>query len=84
MENLKFYDELLKNENYLKNVALKFTRNLQDAADLHQETLCKALECRNSYRDGIALAPWLYVIIRNTFINMYHRKKNIKDYLSKL
>lgn len=75
MERVQFSTQLLQNHDYLKGLALKFTHNSQDAADLHQETLCKALEHFENYRNGVDLAPWLYVIMRNIFINIYRKKK---------
>ncbi|MEX6686366.1 RNA polymerase sigma factor [Danxiaibacter flavus] len=75
MEKIQFSELLLQNATFLKTQALKFTRNAQDADDLQQETLCKALEYRDNYKNGIDLRPWLYVIMRNIFINIYRRKK---------
>ncbi|MEX6689238.1 RNA polymerase sigma factor [Danxiaibacter flavus] len=75
MEMLQFSNKLLQNETALKNLALQLTRNSQDAEDLFQETFCKALEYREKYRSDSCLGAWLYVIMRNIFINMYRRKK---------
>ncbi|MEX6691278.1 RNA polymerase sigma factor [Danxiaibacter flavus] len=75
MEKSEFSSQLLQNETALKKLAFRLTSNSQDAADLHQETLFKALEYRNYYKNGTNIAPWLYVIMRNIFINMFRRKK---------
>jgi RNA polymerase sigma factor (sigma-70 family) len=42
---------------------------------LMQETICRALEYQDKHKDGIDLAPWLYTIMRNIFINLYRREK---------
>jgi RNA polymerase sigma factor (sigma-70 family) len=51
--------------------ALKFTRNHDDADDLVQETLIKAIRYESKYEQGTNLHGWLFTIMRNTFINNY-------------
>ncbi|PST82542.1 RNA polymerase subunit sigma [Pedobacter yulinensis] len=58
----------------LRNYALRFTHNLDDAEDLLQETMLKALRYANLYKEGTNLKAWLYTILRNTFINDYRSK----------
>lgn len=62
----------------LKAPALKYTRNLDDANDLIQETLLKALKNRHKFQEGTNIKAWLYIIMKNTFITKYHQtdKKN--------
>jgi len=55
----------------LMQSALKFTRNHDDADDLVQETLIKAIRYENKYEEGTNLQGWLFTIMRNTFINNY-------------
>ena len=55
----------------LMQSALKFTQNHDDANDLVQETLIKAIRYENKYEDGTNLRGWLFTIMRNTFINNY-------------
>lgn len=49
--------------------ALKFTRVMEDADDLVQDTLVKAIRFYGSYEPGTNLTGWLFVIMKNTFIN---------------
>ncbi|WP_129714045.1 sigma-70 family RNA polymerase sigma factor [Pedobacter sp. SYP-B3415] len=65
---------ICKYRNSLKNYALRFTHNIDDAEDLLQETMLKALRYANLYKDGTNLKAWLYTILRNTFINSYRSK----------
>lgn len=58
----------------LKNFALKLTRNLEDAADLTQETMTKAFHNHDKFREGTNMKAWLYTIMKNIFINDYRRK----------
>jgi len=57
----------------LRPVAMKLTRDADDAKDLVQETLLKALNNRDKFKAGTNLKAWLYTIMRNTFINNYNK-----------
>jgi RNA polymerase sigma-70 factor (ECF subfamily) len=59
----------------LKYPALKFTRNNDDANDLIQDTLLKALKNKASFQSGTNIKAWLYIIMKNTFISKYHKDK---------
>lgn len=58
----------------LKPYAVKLTRSLEDANDLLQETILKALTNQDKYRHNTNLKAWLYTIMRNIFINNYRKK----------
>ncbi|MDN3588384.1 RNA polymerase sigma factor [Pedobacter aquatilis] len=53
--------------------ALKFTNDVEDANDLVQDTLLKAIRFYNNFQEGTNIKGWLFVIMRNTFINNYRR-----------
>ena len=57
----------------LRPAAMNLTRDADDAKDLVQETLLKALVNRDKFRVGTNLKAWLYTIMRNTFINNYNK-----------
>jgi RNA polymerase sigma factor (sigma-70 family) len=57
----------------LRPVAMNLTRDLDDAKDLVQETMLKALTNREKFKSGTNLKAWLYTIMRNTFINNYNK-----------
>lgn len=68
------FEELLKLESRpLKILALQLTRNNDDANDLVQETMLKALKYKERFSEGSNLKAWLYTILRNSFINNYRR-----------
>jgi RNA polymerase sigma-70 factor (ECF subfamily) len=69
-----FNHMLLSNTEFLKPFATLLTRDAEDAKDLFQETLYKALANREKYREGTNIRAWLYTIMRNIFINNYRRK----------
>lgn len=57
----------------LRPVAMNLTRDADDAKDLVQETMLKALTNRDKFKSGTNLKAWLYTIMRNTFINNYNK-----------
>lgn len=60
----------------LKSYALKFTKDSEDANDLVQDTMVKALRYFGQFEQGSNMKAWLFVILKNTFINNYRR--NVK------
>ena len=57
----------------LKKFALKLTANIDDADDLSQDTILRALENMDKYIDGTNFKAWVYTIMCNIFINNYRR-----------
>lgn len=51
----------------LRAFARTFCRDTNDADDLVQETLTKALANLDKYQEGTRLKSWLFTIMRNTF-----------------
>lgn len=78
MSTIEFNELLLSNAFSLKPFALKLTKDKEVADDLFQETLYKALSNREKYNAGTNIKAWLYIIMRNIFINDYRRKSKSK------
>ncbi|MEZ2131492.1 MULTISPECIES: sigma-70 family RNA polymerase sigma factor [unclassified Sinorhizobium] len=57
----------------LKCFARRFHRSEDDADDLVQETLLKALASIHLYAPGTALRSWLFTIMRNSFCTKYRK-----------
>jgi RNA polymerase sigma-70 factor (ECF subfamily) len=74
MSNIDFNQLLVKNAEFLKPFAITLTRDSEDAKDLFQETLFRALANKDKYNVGTNVKAWLYTIMRNIFINNYRRK----------
>jgi RNA polymerase sigma-70 factor (ECF subfamily) len=53
---------------------MSFTRNNEDAKDLTQETMLKAITYRSYYAPQTNFKAWVFTIMRNIFINQYRRK----------
>lgn len=68
------FERMLLNESrQLRMLALQLTRDSNDADDLVQDTMLKALKHQDKFSEGSNLKAWLYTILRNTFINNYRR-----------
>lgn len=78
---LKFEDLLLKESQALKLFAMQLTRNTDDAGDLVQDTLLKAIKYKEKFSSGSNLRAWLFTILRNSFINQYRRMAKRKTFI---
>jgi len=65
----------------LKMYALRFTRNDEDANDLVQDTVLKAITYYSKFKPGTNLKGWLYTIMKNTFINNYRKTTKTNSYV---
>jgi RNA polymerase sigma factor (sigma-70 family) len=74
MSTANFDKMLLNNTEFLKPFAITLTRDHEQAKDLMQETLYRALANKEKYNVGTNVKAWLYTIMRNIFINNYRRK----------
>ena len=57
----------------LRPYALKLTHDMEEAKDLLQDTIFKAIKNREKFAEGTNLKAWLYTIMKNTFITNYQR-----------
>ncbi|MEJ2105616.1 MAG: sigma-70 family RNA polymerase sigma factor [Ignavibacteriaceae bacterium] len=70
-----FTTETLPHENALYNYALKISGNADDAQDLVQETYYKAYRHFDKFQSGTNSKAWMFMILKNTFINDYRKSK---------
>jgi len=78
MEAANFAGEITRLGSTLHSFTRRFTNDIDEARDLVQDTLLKALQYRDKFRDDTNLQGWLFTIMRNTFINNYRRAKRIR------
>ncbi len=77
MSTVEFNTKLLEMQSYLEYFARKLTNNnYEDAQDLVQETMLKALTFRDKFVHQTNFKAWLFTIMKNIFINNYRR--NVK------
>jgi len=53
---------------------MRYTRDPAMAEDLVQDTVVRAFRFWHSFKPGSSIRAWLFTILRNTFINGYHRQ----------
>lgn len=75
MSELEFHNLLDGNTEFLNPFAISLTRDTQAARDLFQDTICHALHNRQKYQEGTNIRAWLFVLMRNIFINGYRRQR---------
>jgi RNA polymerase sigma-70 factor (ECF subfamily) len=80
---MSFEEDMLKYNDELFGFAITLCKNRHDAQDLLQETFIKAYAYRDRYVDK-SLKSWLFVIMRNTYINIWRKKNNERNRLEKL
>jgi len=61
----------------LARAALSLTKDPTKADDLVQDTLVRAWRHRETFIEGSAPKAWLLTILRNTFINEWHRAATV-------
>lgn len=71
MKEFNFEKELLSVQDELFRFAYKLTADREKAEDLLQDTLLKAMLHKESYNKNTNFKGWLFIIMRNTFINGY-------------
>ncbi|MCX3263746.1 MAG: RNA polymerase sigma factor [Pedobacter agri] len=82
MDQYQFTQTISKYSQHLFEHAIKFTRDEDDAKDLVQETLIKGMRFCKNFADGTNLKGWLYVIMKNTFINDFRKTARKKEVIT--
>jgi RNA polymerase sigma-70 factor (ECF subfamily) len=72
-----FSERIEENMDALYSAALRLTRMDSDAQDLVADAVIKAWSCIGSLTDPGRFRPWIFRIMRNTFISDY-RKKSVR------
>lgn len=73
-----FEQKLIDMQDNMKYFAFSLTGNHESAEDLVQDTFVKALTNKRKFEEGTNLKSWVFTILKNTFINEYHRAKRIQ------
>ncbi|MCX8478906.1 MAG: RNA polymerase sigma factor [Chitinophagales bacterium] len=74
MSHLAIQNDIIRLSGTMRPFAYSLTKDMDDAKDLVQETIFKALKYKDKFAEGTNIKAWLYTIMRNIFINDYRRK----------
>lgn len=81
MNALQFRKKLLSMQENMMNFALMLTANRDDAQDLLQDTTLKVLDNQEKFVDNINFKGWVLTVMRNIFINNYHKVVRVQSVL---
>ncbi len=73
-----------KYERPIYNLAVRMTKNREDAEDLTQTVFVKAYENLKSFRPGFKFFSWIYRIAVNESLNFIHHRNRLTDLDSKI
>jgi len=73
---------VLENQKNVYNLALKMTRNEEDALDLSQEAFVKAFRQLGNFRGDSRFSVWMYRLTYNLCIDFLRRKKKEANVIS--
>jgi len=73
-----FEDLVLENQKNVYNLALKMTRNEDDALDISQEAFIKAYRQLAGFRGDSRFSVWLYRLTYNLCIDFLRKRPNTK------
>jgi RNA polymerase sigma-70 factor (ECF subfamily) len=62
--------------------AMRLTRDPAEAEDLVQDSMVRAYRFWGTFQQGTNIKAWMFTILRNTFINGYHRRGRKRDFQS--
>jgi RNA polymerase sigma factor (sigma-70 family) len=78
MSTLEFNQQLIGLRQQLYYFALSLTKDRDNAMDLVQESMMRAITYRDKFRDNTNFKAWVYTILKYTFINDHRRSKRTK------
>ena len=73
----KLIQYILENQDRFYRVAYSYTRHQEDALDVVQSAVCKALEAHESIKNEDAVRTWFYRILVNECLNVIKKRKKL-------
>lgn len=68
---------ILENQNKFYRLAYSYVRNQEDALDVVQNSVCKALEYYGDLRNEHAVKTWMYRIIVNESLHVIRERRAV-------
>ncbi|MEI5905588.1 sigma-70 family RNA polymerase sigma factor [Bacillus spongiae] len=69
---------VIKNQEDIYRYAFSYVKNKDDALDIVQESIQKALMKINTLKDAKAIKTWFYRIVTNTALDVIRKKKKLQ------
>ncbi|MCC7429639.1 sigma-70 family RNA polymerase sigma factor [bacterium] len=82
LREAKFKELIAPHNKLLQGMALKMTKNPEDAGDLIQDTFFKAYRFFDSFEEGTNFRAWIFKIMTNSYITFYRKKAKQPKMLS--
>jgi RNA polymerase sigma-70 factor (ECF subfamily) len=76
LTNQSFADGIVASLSSLRSFAISLTRNVDQAEDLVQETVLRAITKQEQFEAGTNLQAWLFAILRNLFCSALRKMKH--------
>ena len=73
----KLVDFIIENQNHFYRFAFSYVKNPEDALDIVQNAVCKALEHHASLKNEDAVRTWFYRILTNECLAFLNQKKKL-------
>lgn len=80
MQHIEINSFFIEKRGLLKNFASQFTTDPEIKNDLIQDTMVNALKSIEKLMHNPKVGSWLYVIMRNIYINHYRKTKRTENY----
>lgn len=68
---------VMEHRDNLYRLAYSYTRNADDALDIVQESVCKAMASRQSLKDFSLMRVWIYRIVVNTSLDVLRKRRRL-------
>jgi len=81
MKTIEFKRHIVSLDDHLKRYAYQLTTNQDDALDLCQDTVLKAITYSKKLTHN-NIKAWMFTIMKNIFINGYRRKLKQREWMS--
>lgn len=80
MKNVATDQQLEEYAGILRHLATRFTQDYDEIQDLVQETFVRALKYTDNFIENPKIVSWLFVIMRNVYINQYRNYQYRRNY----
>ncbi|EHQ87974.1 RNA polymerase sigma factor [Desulfosporosinus youngiae] len=73
-----FAEETIRQQKNYYRLAYSYTKNPEDALDIVQESIYKALSSLHTLKDPHSMKTWFYRILVNTSLDFLRKQKNVE------